>query len=243
MHDPLVVAHEIPSPIPHRKRWKDQAGYARRWGFARPRRTNVENLGEPVYPWWRACGWTLYLAGRAFGFGTLATIWHVEPGGRDSGEVCKHWADGKPKRAWKWHVHHWRIRVPWWHHRLHRFLFERCGKCGHRFPWGYAPVSHGWDAPQPKHWWSIDRHGFHHECSSVISYKRTVEERDDLIRSLVAELRFHTDESEPQLIKRLHKANTARGPEWKDRWRTLYALEKVLGYERDDNHDLVKDAS
>lgn len=51
MHDPLVVAHEIPSPIPHRVRWKDKSSYARRWGFVRLRRTNAENLGEPVYRW------------------------------------------------------------------------------------------------------------------------------------------------------------------------------------------------
>jgi len=73
MHDPLVVAHEIPSPIPHRKPWKDRDRQARRWGFARSRRTNTENLGQPVYRWWRPKGWTLYLGGRAIA-GRLPTF-------------------------------------------------------------------------------------------------------------------------------------------------------------------------
>src|SRR4051812_42110753 len=114
MHDPMVVAHEVPSPIPHRESWLDRHLRGRRWGFVRSRRTNPENLGEPTYSWWRPCGYTLALAGRAYGLGTLATIWHVEPDGHDSGEVCKHWRrfpDGTTEvtRAWRWHVHHWRI--------------------------------------------------------------------------------------------------------------------------------------
>lgn len=131
MHDPLVVAHEIPSPIPRRVTWRESGG--RRWGFDVSRRTNPENLGEHTYPWWRPKGYTLRLAGRAYGLGRLATIWHHEPDDRDAFTVCKRtWKDGRPSTSWKWHVHHWHVQV----HLLgglRRRLFLRCAECGRPF--------------------------------------------------------------------------------------------------------------
>ena len=228
MHDPMCVAHDIPSPIPHRERWKDKASYSRRWGFARHRRTNAENLGEPVYRWWRACGWTLYLAGRAYGLGTLARIWHVEPGGRDSGEVCKHWADGKPKRAWKWHIHHWSIQIPAlqsWRARL----FDRCAECGRK---GRPNVSHQWDGPGVgwRKWRS--RPGLYHsQCSALVSYRKIEAVDREVIVMLVSELRLLTDEFEAELIARLH-SRSVPGEKGTDSFRRAYRVEKVLGYER-----------
>lgn len=233
MHDPLVVAHKIPSPIPHRKPWKDRDRQARRWGFARSRRTNTENLGQPVYRWWRPKGWTLYLGGRAYGLGTLATIWHVEPDGRDSGEVCKHWADGKPKSAWKWHVHHWSIQIPAlqeWRSRL----FDRCAECGRK---GRPNISHQWDGPGVgwRKWRS--RPGlYHRECSALVSLRRERAVDVAVIQMLAAELRLLTDETEPQLIERLHR-RAVPGENFTDSFRRAYRVEKVLGYElRDSGH-------
>jgi hypothetical protein len=90
MHDPMVVAWEVPLFIPKRERWRDKHYNGRRWGFSRKRFTNPEHLGKPIYRWWRPAGWTFALAGRVIGWRRLATIWHVEPGGHDSGEVCRH---------------------------------------------------------------------------------------------------------------------------------------------------------
>jgi hypothetical protein len=134
MHDPLVVAWEIPAPIPRREKYRDARPGQPRWTLGRRRRTNPENLGEPIYGWYRPHGWEPKIAGRAFGLYRLATIWHVEPGGHDSGEVCKHWVDGKRTNAWRWHVRHWKIQViPY--QRVHRWICSRCGECGRRFFW------------------------------------------------------------------------------------------------------------
>lgn len=130
MHDPLVVIWDVPLPMPRRIRWRDGRG-ERRWGFVVQCRTNPENLGERVYPWWRPIGYGLRLAGRAYGLYTVATIWHREPNGRDSGEVCKHLvrdSNGKFVRwshAWKFHVWHWKVQVHALQH-LRKWLFARC---------------------------------------------------------------------------------------------------------------------
>jgi hypothetical protein len=93
MHDPMVVAFDIPRPWPRRN-----------------------SLGGRRY--WPA----------------LITVWHVEPGGHDAFEVCKH------SSHWQWHVWHWKVQIrPL--QQLKRFLFERCIECGRRYPWGYSPVS------------------------------------------------------------------------------------------------------
>lgn len=134
MHDPMVVGWDIPAPIPKREKYRDPRPGQPRWTLGRRRRTNPENLGEPVYAWYRPHGWEPKIAGRTFGLMRFATIWHVEPGGHDSGEICKHWVDGKHTNAWRWHIHHWHIQViP--HQRVERWLRARCGECGRRFFW------------------------------------------------------------------------------------------------------------
>ena len=127
MHDPMVVAYEIPSLIPKRARWKDAGNPGatsvrrngerrpvRRWGWTRSRRTNDANLGQLTYSWWRLRGLgPLRLAGYAFELGRLATIWHVEPDGRDSGSVCKHtYGSRTPLEEWP---ARWKVRwLPWY---------------------------------------------------------------------------------------------------------------------------------
>lgn len=132
MHDPMVVAHEIRRPWPQRSRWADAKPGQPRWKI-RLRHKCVEGCDHPPFkrdpfPWWKpssyASHWTL--AGRGFYWPSLVTIWHVEPGGHDSGEVCKHYRreqlpDGTwtstTMRGWRWHVFHvnWRtiaLHVP-----------------------------------------------------------------------------------------------------------------------------------
>lgn len=154
MHDPSVVVFDVHVPIPVRSRFDDSRPDERRWSLGRFRRTNPENLGEPVYPWWNLDGWRPKIAGRGFRWLTLATVWHEEPNGADSGTVCK----GMGGTELTWH------NVKWaWKHRKHlsiqirpylrvrSWLFDRCDECGHRFFWKQARFGAGWDSPKVLH--------------------------------------------------------------------------------------------
>lgn len=241
MHDPLVVAWEVPLPIPKRDAWHDKHYKGRRWGFTRRRRTNPENLGEPVYRWWRPAGWTFALAGRVFRMRRLATIWHVEPKGHDSGTVCKHqirWQDDdgewhyKPLRSWRWHVHHWRIQIPFLQ-ELRARLFDRCALCGRK---GRPNVSHSWDGERLGWWKFKSRKGLYHsECSALGSLRNARSDDEDLIRHLFAAVCLLRDTTEPETLAWLTDP-TKRGLEF----RPAYRLTGLLGYERNDNYDLVK---
>lgn len=137
MHDPLVVAFEIRRPWPKRS----------------PRLSNRERWAIRL-PFVTVAGRTLYFPG-------LITVWHVEPGGRDSGEVCR-------ARDRRWHVRHWRIQV---HplQQLRRRLLTRCEWCGEK---GSPNVSHQWDrAPGP--WWRGEGGLFHAACSTVATAWRS----------------------------------------------------------------------
>lgn len=115
------------------------------------------------------------VAGRGIYWPPLVTVWHREPGGRDSGTVCKHHArhrdaTGKWRvkvlRGWRWHVWHWRLQIhPWQHFR--RWAFTRCTWCGGRSRKG-DPVnnSHQWDGPRGP-WWRGERGLYHLDCSSI----------------------------------------------------------------------------
>lgn len=209
MHDPMVVAFDIPSPIPRRSRWRD--GKGPRWGVKVSRRTNPEHIGQRVYPWWRLKGYQLFTAGKAWELGDLATIWHVEPGGADSGTVCKHsrrWQDDTGKwhakrlNGWKWHVHHWKIRVrPL--QKLKRSLFERCTECGGWYRWGYAPVAHGWNTPNSK-WFRVEKRAYHHRCSSLVSMRNNERELHDSLLQAMAALAVAWDVPIDAVPRRLH---------------------------------------
>lgn len=240
MHDPMVVAHEVPSPLLDRKSWmeREAAKRGKRWGWLISRRTNPENLGERTYPWWRPHGRKLVLAGRVYGLKNAITIWHVEPRGRDALDVCggmrvnrrgkKVW-----RRSWRWHIHHWRIQVHYLG-RLKRFLFERCKHCGRRFPWGYAPVSHQWDH-DPAPWFKITAQSYHHECSSVVSYRRYVEQDTELVGKLLELMTLQTGKTEAELVESLTGHKNAA---WE--WYLRNRLQFLMGYERDDEYELVK---
>lgn len=106
---------------------------------------------------------------------SLVTVWHREPGGHDSGEVCRHYhryqdAEGKWQykfhHAWRFHVHHWRIQVHGLQ-ALRRRLLTRCAWCGGRSVKGDAVnVSHQWDGP-PGRWWEGEPGLFHMDCSAI----------------------------------------------------------------------------
>lgn len=239
----MVVAHEINLPIPVRKKWRD--GRLGRNGWVRRRRTNSESLGEPTYPWWRPAGYEFELNGKAYDLYRFGTIWHVEPDGKDSGTVCKHWrkvnGESVVDRSWRWHVHHWHIQVGFLG-RLKRSLFERCTLCGRRYPWGYAPVSHGWNEPGGT-WFKVSRRAYHHECSSLVAMRGVLSERDEAVRQLAAMARVFADESEERFVQRFWGGRGWSSETLDDNamFRMRRGVWMLLGYEVDnDSGNLVK---
>jgi hypothetical protein len=111
----------------------------------------------------------------------LITVWHREPGGHDSGEICKHTSryqdrDGK----WQWRFHHaWRFHIWHWHVQLHglqalrRRLLTRCTWCNGRSTKGdQVSTSNQWDGERGP-WWRGERGLFHGDCSGVASAHST----------------------------------------------------------------------
>jgi hypothetical protein len=182
MHDPLTVAFDIPRPWPERSSLPATGGKdSVRWRI-RLHHTHVPGCeNDPphkdgAFPWWKPGSYSSFwrLAGRDFYWPPLVTVWHREPGGRDSGSVCKHFRrvegeDGptfKVTSRWRWHIHHWRIQVPPLQ-ALRRWALTRCEWCEGRSRKGdLVNNSHQWDrAGGP--WWRGERGLFHRDCSSV----------------------------------------------------------------------------
>lgn len=230
MHDPMVVAFEIPSPIPHREKWTERRLDGKRWGWLISRRTNDANLGERTYPRWRLRGRNLVMAGRCYGLQRAVTVWHVEPHGRDAFTVCKH------SSHWKWHVWHWNIQVGWLQ-KWRRFALDRCKLCGQRFPLGYAPVSHQWDSPKSKHWWIGHTDCYHHECSSLTQFRMNADRDRDAIIWLVEAWRTQADLSHRQVLHAL-KRRSIMGPQTshEERWK-MERIQRALGWEYDTERE------
>jgi len=194
MHDPDVVAFKIRRPWPRRERTYDSVRPGRakvgpRWRFKLhhdcgtcSEEKRAKHAGKRIFPWWRPSSWSPFwtLAGRGFYWPSVITVWHREPGGRDSGEVCKHYrkerlADGTYRavitHGWRLHVHHWKIQV---HplQNLRRWLLTRCEWCGGRSRKGDR-VSHAmaWDGPRGR-WWRGEPGLYHGDCASVSSAHR-----------------------------------------------------------------------
>lgn len=222
MHDPMVVAFEIRRPWP-----QSSSGWANS-----DKRFEWRRHG----PWWKPGSWSPFMRafGRTWYWPSVVTVWHVEPDGRDSGTVCKHWADGKPKRAWRWHVWHWHLQISPLQ-KLRRWIFERCELCGRRYPYGYAPIAHQWDRKRDGHWWNITAGAYHRECSSLVSARHTIDQDAEAIRHLVAQVRVHTDETEAEYVDRECSHRSAMPFLVKKR------VEAALGWKYDSNSDrLVK---
>lgn len=241
MHDPKVVAWEIVLPIPRRGYFHNDARKPDdyRWGTRRRTRTNPENLGEPVYPWYRLKAWKPFrIAGRALRLWPVGTIWHNEPGGKDALTVCRNRItndDGEFVRfttGWRWHIHHWSFQW-FFEQRLRRFLFERCKECGRRYPWGYAPVSHSWGEPKSR-WFKVEGRAYHHECSALRSLRASHDELEQLIRELVDVLSI-AGRDEADVIDWLSGSNSPISE-----FRNQFRIARMFGYERDENYRLVK---
>lgn len=159
MHDPLTVAFEIRRPWPKRNRTFDAKPGRPRWA--------IDNS-----PFW-------VIAGRGWYWPSIITIWHREPAGRDSGEVCKQFtrhqvADRtwtyRNHHAWRLHLHHWKIQISPLQD-LRRWALTRCTWCGGPSRKGdQVDVSFGRGDRGP--WWRGETGLYHHDCSSIASAHR-----------------------------------------------------------------------
>ncbi|WP_213452873.1 hypothetical protein [Rhizomonospora bruguierae] len=184
MHDPMAVAFEIRQPWPQRSTMHDAKPGKPRWQI-RYHHTCGDHCGSDrakheasnPFPWWRPGSYSAFwvLAGRGWYWPSLITIWHVEPGGHDSGEVCKHYErirqpDGtwtsRVLRGWRWHAWHWRFQIhPFQHWR--RRLLTRCEWCGGRSRKGDAVnVSNGGSRERGR-WWRGEPGLLHIDCSAI----------------------------------------------------------------------------
>lgn len=186
MHDPLVVAFQVRRPWPRREKYGATKPGQPRWCIRYRHDTCHDDCthgDRSVFPWWRPSSYRAFwtLAGQGWYWPPIVTIWHVEPGGHDSGEVCKHWRrvrnlDGtwgsSYSHGWKWHVHHWRIQM---HpaQALRRWALTRCEWCrGRSIKGDQVNVSHQWDRESGP-WWRGERGLYHHDCSSIASAHET----------------------------------------------------------------------
>jgi hypothetical protein len=124
-------------------------------------------------PWPR---WSRLGSRRILYWPPVVTVWHVEPRGRDSGEVCPHYRMEHPEggaskavvlHRWRFHVHHWRIQV----HALQKFrrwALTRCTWCGGR-PVKSDPVntSLSWGRDPDQRWWRGEIGLYHGDCTSI----------------------------------------------------------------------------
>lgn len=179
MHDPMVVAFDIPRPWPRRERSHDAKPGQPRWRI-RLHRYCGDDCGEQhrgnPFPWWKPDSYSKFwvLAGRGWYWPEMITVWHCEPGGHDSGTVCRHYRheqlpDGTYRTerltSWRWHIHHWRLRFPPLQ-ALRRKLLTRCTWCGGRSRRGDQVNVRSGSTPRGP-WWRGERGLYHVDCSSV----------------------------------------------------------------------------
>lgn len=151
MHDPMVVAFDIRRPWPSLRSEKVKEGQPR-WEVTIYRKHGKSHDGWNPRRWWRPGSWSPFVTvfGRRWYFPSMVTIWHVEPGGHDSGEICKHWVGGKHRNRWRWHVWHWQVQViPI---QRVRHYFDRCEGCKQRMRRS-TRIGTGWDSKGVMHDW------------------------------------------------------------------------------------------
>jgi hypothetical protein len=184
MHDPMVVAFEIRRPWPQRSKLHDAKPEGLRWTMRLRHKCGswcgdkqAAHARRNPFPWWRPGSYSVFwtIAGHGYYWPTLITVWHVEPNGHDSGEVCRHYRrwqnpDGtwssKILHGWRFHIHHWKIQVrPL--QDLRRWLLTRCAWCGGPSRRGdTVNVAASWDGPRGR-WWQGEPGLYHAQCASI----------------------------------------------------------------------------
>jgi len=182
MHDPLVVAFDIKLPIPRLTSWGRVPPGHKRFTIQRRRYTPVEEnmqhfMGVPIYPAWRPCAWYVWVGQKQLKMRTFCTVWHREPGGHDSGEICSHWkvdkATGKKIKdengfiidnSWKWHVRHWHLQFPWLQ-SIRTHFFQKCAWCGGPSRKGnWVNNTYQWNSDDKLPFWKSRPHLYHGDC-------------------------------------------------------------------------------
>lgn len=161
MHSPEALAFSIRSPFPSMRRkvrddqpqWKSPIRH-------------VRGLKFRVSPF-------MTLAGYEYYFDSWVDVWHMEPGGADSGTICKtKWykdrqGRDRAKQTWRWHF--WHYKVSWsLIYKWRRYLFTRCAECGGPSRKGHM-VNHsdaGWYGGPKVPIWCGEVHLYHSECLS-----------------------------------------------------------------------------
>lgn len=90
----------------------------------------------------------------------LITVWHRDPSGFDD-KTCHTY----PGKAWRLHVHHWRLQIhPY--QQARRRLLTRCSICGGRSKPGHVVnLQQGNREPSP--WWRGEKGLCHMDCAGL----------------------------------------------------------------------------
>lgn len=165
MHSPEALAFSIVRPWPQINK-SPMRKTAPKWQLPIVRRDDGSFfISRFAY----ANGYELY-------WPSMFDIWHMEPGGHDSGSVCKSkWYKDKQgrdrcKQVWKWHVHHWKI-TPVFIYNIRRRLLTRCAECGGPDRKGNR-VNHsnsGWGGGPKVPLWCGEVHLYHADCLAKLS--------------------------------------------------------------------------
>jgi hypothetical protein len=156
MHDPSFLALSIRRPWPQRSSFSASGSHASapRWKCRR---------GSPF----------MTFTGRDLYFPSLISVWHHEPGGRDSGEVC-----GYPHGlALLRHLRHLSVNVEPIG-RFYRWAFTRCSWCGGPSRKGNTvncKSPGGLDSGERTNlpWWHGEQGIMHGGCTSAADAYRT----------------------------------------------------------------------
>lgn len=160
MHSPEVLVFSIRSPFPSMRRKVKEGNPRWKSPF---RRHGFKFRFSPF----------MTLAGYEYYFDSWVDVWHIEPGGADSGTICRtkwykdrHGRD-RAKKPWKWHFWHYKIS-PSLLYKWRRWLFTRCAECGGPSRKGNV-VNHsdgGWHDRWKVPLWCGEVHLYHSECLS-----------------------------------------------------------------------------
>jgi hypothetical protein len=182
MHDPEVVAFEIPWLWPQRSsfpkgdnvRWRIRLHHDH---FEDETHSGMcDGCDQPMtskrnpFPWWRPRSYSKFwcIAGHDFYWRSFITVWHVEPGGHDALSICRSRYQDKTGKwhlttSWKWHFWHYHVQIPPLQH-LRRYLFTRCEVCGGKSRKGHmVNRSHSWYNKKSP-WWKGETGLSHMDC-------------------------------------------------------------------------------
>lgn len=158
MHDPMTVAFDIRSPFGKKNELMKDKSYRYHAPIITIWHVDPESDGTDD-----SCDWF----GRKLPRGVRDEVNSLPEDARRAVHMTL-WVIGD-RRPWyrkpKWHVRHWRLQV----HPIQQFkrwTFSRCAGCGHRFRWGYAPVSNGWGSSGPR-WFQGEAGIYHGECFNM----------------------------------------------------------------------------